>query len=238
MVRLHTSLIALTFATGLVLASSDDYQRRDDELFERDFDAEEFFQRSSYDLLNERGDTYDEPEARSLFGDLFKVGEKVGEKALKGRVGTIMKVAKTASKLEHHGGSAKKIEKRLGSVRKVEKNLKPSKRIVKVAAKQLKPSKKRVVKELKRAAKQANKNNNDNRNKSNQKRINEDLQRAMKEVADADRYLPANHQYHVQARGLEDDEELSQRDLADAEEMFGREYDDLFFERDTFDDLD
>lgn len=92
-----------------------------------------------------------------------------------------------------------------------------------------------MVKQMKRAVKQANKNN-DNRNNGNQNRINQDLKRARMEVADADRYLPKNLQYHVQARGLEDDEEFSGRDL-DAEEVFGRE-NDLLDERDTFDDLD
>jgi hypothetical protein len=36
---------------------------------------------------------------------------------------------------------------------------------------------------------------------------------------------------------LKDDEELSRRDL-DAEELFGREYDDFLAERDSFDGLD
>jgi hypothetical protein len=53
---------------------------------------------------------------------------------------------------------------------------------------------------LNRAAKKVNKNNNDNQNKGNQNRANQDLQRAMQEVADANRYLPANRQYHVQSR--------------------------------------
>lgn len=108
--------------------------------------------------------------------------------------------------------------------------MKPSRKIVK----QLKPSRKTIVKQLKRTAKQANKNN-DNQNKAIQDRINQDLQRARKEVADADRYLPRKHQYRVQGRSLEDDEELLERDL-DVEEVFGREYYDLFDERDTFDD--
>jgi hypothetical protein len=318
MVRLHTSLLALTFATGLVLASSDDYQRRDDELLERDFDDEEFFQR--YDPLDERSDTFEEPEARGLFGGLLKIGEEVGGKVLKGRVGTVVQSAKTAGnlgksfskvgeqvgakvlkgrvgtvvrgaktagklgksfskvgeevggkvlkfrvgtvvrgaktagklgksfskvgeevggkvlkgrigtvvrgaklagKLEHQGGRVKKIEKHLKTARKVEKNLRPSKK---------------TTKQLKRVAKEANKANNDYQNNRNQNRANQDLQRARKEVADADRYLPPSHQYHIQGRGLEDDEELSRRDL-DVEEVFGREYD-LFDERDTFDDLD
>ena len=99
---------------------------------------------------------------------------------------------------------------------------------------------KKIVKQLKHAGKhaikEANKNNNGNRNSGSQNRINQDLERARKEVADADRYLPANHQYHV-SRSLEDDEELLQRDL-DVEEVFGREYYDLLEERDTFGDLD
>ena len=45
----------------------------------------------------------------------------------------------------------------------------------------------------------------------------------------------AEHRRH--RRDLEDVEELSLRDL-DAEELFGREYDDLLVERDFFDDLD
>ena len=102
----------------------------------------------------------------------------------------------------------------------------------------------RIVRQLitirragKHAVKETNKNNNDNRNSGSQNRINQDLEHARKEVADADRYQPANHQYHVQSRSLEDDEELLQRDLDD-EEVFEREYYGLLDERDTFDDLD
>ena len=92
---------------------------------------------------------------------------------------------------------------------------------------------------MKLGAKQGSKNtDNDNhdQNNGNQNRISRDLQRARKQVADADRYLPACHQYHVQARGLEDYEELSRRDL-DAEEVFRWEYD-LLDERKIFGDLD
>jgi len=97
MVKLQTSLLALTFVTGLVLASSSDYQRRDYELFDRDID------------------TFDELEARSLFGGLLKIGEEVGEKAFKGKVG---KIVKTAAKAEHRGGSARKIEKKVDAYKK------------------------------------------------------------------------------------------------------------------------
>jgi hypothetical protein len=111
------------------------------------------------------------------------------------RVWSYRKVVKTAAK--HSGGISKKIERKT-----------TSRRIIK----QLKPSKKRMEKQLKHAAKhaakQANKNNNDNQNNSYQNRINQDLYRARKEVADADRYLPRNKQYRVQARGLEDDDDL------------------------------
>ena len=145
-------------------------------------------------------------------------------------VWSFRKGAKIAAKLEHHGGSARKVEKQLKTARKVEKKLRPSR--------------KRVEKQLKHAAKEANKNNNNNQNnqnnqnKRNQNRISQDLQRAMKEVSDADHYLPHNRQYHIQGRDLEDDEELLRRDLdGEDSEIFGREYD-ILVERDTFDDLD
>jgi len=225
MVRLHTSFLALTFATGLVLASSDDYQRRD-ELFERDLDVEEFFGRQ-YDLLDERGDIFDEPEARNLFSGLFKVAEKEGEKVAASAVkGSAKKIAKPSS--------LRRLGNQLKPSRSIMKQLKPSRSTVK----QLKPTKKRMVKELKRAAKQANKNsdNNDNQNNGNpspspsQNNVNQDLERARQEVANADRNLPPSLQFQVQSRGLEDDEELSRRDLdAELEEVFGREY---------YDDLD
>ena len=105
-------------------------------------------------------------------------------------------------------------------------------------SKQLKPSRKRIAKELKRAAKEASKNlnNNDNQNNGDQNSVNKDLERAREDVAAADRRLPSDLQFHIQVRGLEEDEELSRRDL-DAEVVFAREYD-FLDERDTFDDLD
>ena len=122
---------------------------------------------------------------------------------------------KSAEKEEHHGGSAKKMEKKLDS----------------------KPFKLNIFKNLGRAAKHANNNNNNNdpgnQNNGNQNRVSQDLKRAMKEVADADRYLPANRRYHIQGRASGF---VLRRDLDD-EEVFGREYD-LLDERDTFEDLD
>ena len=96
--------------------------------------------------------------------------------------------------------------------------------------KKLKPSR-TIAKQLKSAAKQANNNNNDNQNKANQNRIRQNVQLAIKKILS---FIPAKN--HVKARGLEDDEELSLRDL-DTEEVFGREYD-FLNERDIFDDLD
>ena len=46
------------------------FQRRDDELFERDLNVDEFFGRQ-YDLLDER--IFDEPEARGFFGGPLSV---------------------------------------------------------------------------------------------------------------------------------------------------------------------
>ena len=50
--------------------------------------------------------------------------------------------------------------------------------------------------------------------------------------------LVSNNAIHPHRRGLEDEEELLQRDFEDSdEEFFGREYDDDFLaERDVFDD--
>jgi len=126
MVRLHTSLLALSFATGLVLASSDDsdYQRRD-ELFERDLDVEEFFGRQ-YDL-------FDELEARSFLSGLFKVVEKEGEKAT---VSAVKGSAKKLVKPTSLRGLGKQLRQ---PSRRIVKQLKPSRRIVK----QLKPTKKK-----------------------------------------------------------------------------------------------
>jgi len=252
MVKFYTSLLALTFATGLVLASSDDYERRDNELFERDLDLEEFFGRQD-DLLDERSDAFDEFEARGLFGGFLKIGEEVGEKGIeklakKGAEKAAKKGIEKASKKGIEKASKKGIEKAStravkggvrkagntaakhgGSVRKtstprrIVKQLKPSKKTKKIVKKQLKHAGKHAAKE---AFKSAGNNNQNNQN-DGQNRANQDLQRARQEVADADRYLPPNQQYRVQSRGLEyDDEELSRRDL-DVEEafVFGREYD-------------
>jgi hypothetical protein len=51
-------------------------------------------------------------------------------------------------------------------------------------------------------------------------------------------HTPTHHRHHrhhrQHRRDLEDNEELSQRDI-DAEELFGREYDDILVERDDLD---
>ena len=61
---------------------------------------------------------------------------------------------------------------------------------------------------------------------------NNHLQQMSKIIAA--RIAEAHHRRH----GLEDDEELSRRDLYTEEFLFGREYDDFLVERDAFDDLD
>ena len=45
------------------------YQRRNDELSERDLDAEElFFRQPEYDIFDERSDIFDELDERGFFG--------------------------------------------------------------------------------------------------------------------------------------------------------------------------
>lgn len=84
----------------------------------------------------------------------------------------------------------------------------------------------KAVKEIHRTAvkqgKQAfNSRVQQSRNKRDQKRANADLQRAMKQIAKANRYLPANGQVRIQLRSLENDEDLSGREL-DVEELLER----------------
>ena len=62
------------------------------------------------------------------------------------------------------------------------------------------------------------------------------FQKQVKRIASAHKGL-AQRSSRRHRRDLEDDEELSLRDL-DAEELFGRENDDFLAERDFLDDLD
>ena len=77
-----------------------------------------------------------------------------------------------------------------------------------------------------------NDNNQNNQNKANQDRARQNVINIAGKISN----LFRNRRFR--ARGLEDYEELSQRDLDDEElEVFGREID-ILDERDTFDDLD
>ena len=77
-----------------------------------------------------------------------------------------------------------------------------------------------------------NDNNQNNQNKANQDRARQNVATIVGNISN----LFRNRRFR--ARGLEDYEELSQRDLDDEElEVFGREID-ILDERDTFDDLD
>ena len=50
------------------------YQRRNDELSERDLDAEElFFRQPEYDIFDERSDIFDELDERNLLGAVLSV---------------------------------------------------------------------------------------------------------------------------------------------------------------------
>lgn len=93
-----------------------------------------------------------------------------------------------------------------------------------------------MAKRVMRVAKQANSNNN-NGDQNKAKIANQGraiLQSVQTIVGTISRFVP-NSRNHLRGRGLEDGEELSQRD---DEEVFGREYYDILDERDIFDDLD
>jgi len=234
MVKLHASLLALTLATSSVLASSDKYQRRD-------LDVE--------DLLDAR-DNFDDLEARQpgLFGAIAHIGEHAAAKAVKVGEHSVAKAAKSKltgaavgaagpgkfAKAIKIGSSAVKIgrkakvggafDKKIGG--KVAKSIGRTKLGGKVDSKVRQKVANKAVKELHRTAadqgKQAfNSRVQQSRNKRDQKRANADLRRAQKEIAKADRYLPANRQARIQYRSLENDEDLSLREL-DVEELFER----------------
>jgi hypothetical protein len=283
MVKLHASLLALTFVTGSVLASSDKYERRDlhnvrigtvmhtapfqsrgfdddQDRFERDLEIEEFSGREY--LL----DTFDDLEARqpSLFGTLSHLGETAvkdlaksklpkvaAEAAGPGKYNKAFKAATTVAKIGRKAKSGKiggklesklsrKVADKLGHTklgRKVDSKVR-RKMTAKVASKIRRTAVKQVKDQVKQAGSSSSSSNQQQSNNNNkaQQRANKYVQEGRKDIAQANRYLPANLQVHLQSRALEDDKDLSRRNL-DAEELFVRDYD-FLDERGTFDDLD
>lgn len=112
-------------------------------------------------------------------------------------------------KLEHLGGALRKGEKFGKEIRKA----KEADRKVEGKLKHLEGALRKVEK-FDKAIKRA-------------KQVNE--------IVSTPHHTTKEHRRH--RRDLEDNEELSRRDL-DSEELFGREYDDFLAERDFFDDLD
>jgi hypothetical protein len=147
-----------------------------------------------------------------------KFGEELGGKAVKGRVGTVLSVflsVLSANPLNPNVWSYSKTATKLGNRgRKIEKKLRPATR----------------------GARKLNNYYNDNQNRkqnqANQNRNRQNVQRLTVTSASG----PVMFHSRIGPRGLEDDEELSRRDLDD-EEVFGRDFD-LLDERDAFDDLD
>jgi len=225
----------------------------DQDRFERDLEIEEF---SGRDYLLDARDTFDDLEARqpSLFGTLTHLGETAvkdlaksklpkiaAEAAGPGKYNKAFKAAVTVAKIGRKAKSGKiggKLESRLSRKaadklghtklgRKVDSEVR-RKATAKVAHKIRRTAVKQVRYQVKQAGSSSSSSNQQQSNNNNkaQQRANQYLQEGREDIAQANRYLPANLQVHLQSRALED-----------AEELFGRDYD-FLDERGTFDDLE
>jgi len=248
MVKLYASLLSLTLTTSLALAAP--YPR--DLLLERDLDEE--FSGREY-LSNE----FDDLAARepSFFGSIEHAVKDVGKVANKGlhvaeniasnplvqtaasfipgeaQVAAAGKVIGAIGKVERFEKLAKKANQARRKVDKLEHlegGLKKGKKIDKAIRKEIKADRK-VNKARKHLGGAEGK----------VKKFDKAIKRA-KQVhkiasgAHTSAHHTSERRHH--RRDLEDNEELSRRDL-DAEELFEREYDDdILAERDFFDDLD
>jgi len=241
MVKLYASLLSLTLTTRLALAvplpgpshsNGLDYYERD--LIERDLD-EEF---SGREYLS---DASDDLAARdpSFFGDIgkaFHSAENVAGKAIN-VAGKAIHVAEDiaqnpivqAAASVIPGGTA--VESVVGAMRNVEKFANTAKQVGQGINK---------IEQLGGALmKGAGKINNAIRTADRRVKPVGGALGMVKKIAQPSRNAspPPRSPSRRHRRDLEEDEELSRRDL-DAEELSGREYDDFLAERNFFDDLD
>jgi len=249
MVKLYASLLSLTLITSLALAaphpSYTHYHNRD--LLERDLD-EEFFGREYL------SDAYEDLAARepSFFGNIGNAIKGVGRIAKKG-LEVAEKVAEnplvqTAVSLVPGGSAVMAAEKVFKAIRTVKKfeNLANKARAAGRTVHKLEhlggalrkgKTIDRAIMKPKEADRKVGKLS---------KHLGGALgkvNKAIKVAKQVHKIASAHNSAHQTAgrrhhrRDLEDNEELSRRDLDD-EEFFGREYDDFLVERDFSDDLD
>jgi len=249
MVKLYASLLAITLATSLALASSDKRQRvrHPSESYthgiDSDYDLDGKFSGREYlwdasDLEARQPNFF-----RSVFGDVGKVAhaglhaaktivknpvvQTVAEAAIPGGAET-----KIAAKIAGNLGKVKKFSKAIDLAKKADKHLGGAKKVVGSAKKVHKLAKQvQQIASPQKSAHQTAQNRVSRFNPSKAKKVVLAFEQIMKKMGAL--------KLHRHRRDLEDDEdsELLQRDL-DEEELFEREYDDFLAERGYFDDLD
>jgi len=245
MVKLYASLLSLTLTTSLALAAPHpSYYDRD--LLERDLDEE--FSRREYLF-----DASDDLAARepSFFGGIKNAFKAVGRVANKG-LHVAENVAEnplvqTAASFIPGGAVAEKVLGTIGKVEKFEKLAKKANAARQTVHKLehlgggLKKGKKieKAIKKEKQADRKVGKIKHLGSALGKVKKFDKAIKHAKQVHKVASAHSSAHHtaQRRHHRRDLEDNEELSRRDL-DAEELFEREYDDFLAERDFFDDLD
>jgi hypothetical protein len=222
------ALLALTLTTSLALAAP--HPSRD--LLERD---------ASDDLELEAR----EPSFFSGIEHAVKDVGKVAKKSLQVADNIVSNpLVQTAASFipgDAQVMAAEKVVKAIGKFKKMDKVVKIAKKAKEAGRKvgkleHLKSGALGKVKKIDKAIKKA---------KHAGRKVEKHLGGALKHVAAkqvhkiAAAHKPAHHtaEHGHHRRDLGDHEELSRRDL-DAEELFGREYDDFLAERDFFDDLD
>jgi len=231
MVKLYASLLSLTLTTSFVLAvplPGPSHTNGLDHLVERDLDEE--FSRKEY-----LSDASDDLAARdpNFFGDIGKAFKSV-EHSVERVAGKAIHVAEDiarnplvqAAVSVIPGGSA--VESVVGAIGTVEKFANNAKQVGQEVNKlgHLGGALRRGSGKIENAIKKVD------RRVDQVKHVGGALR--MVKIA-THRPPPPPPRRH--RRDLEDDEELSRRDL-NAEELSGREYDDFLAERDFFDDLD
>jgi hypothetical protein len=220
MVKLYATLLSLTLTTSLALALphprpsyTDGLDLYDRDLLERDLDDSEEFSRREY--LSDASDDLAarDPNFFGSIGHAFKEAGNIAGKALHVAEAVADNPIVQAAATVIPGGAV--AEKVIGTIEKVEKFEQLAQKAKDAGRKTLNTGKPKhlggAIGKVNNAIKHTN-------------------LKQVRKIASA-----ATSRRH--RRDLEDDQELSRRDL-DAEELFRREYDDFLAERDFLNDLD
>jgi len=227
MVKLCASLLSLTLTASLALAAPYPSYTHGD--------LDEEFSRREY-----LSDTSDDLAARdpSFWDDLGNAAKDVGRVAVNG-LHVAEKIAgnpvvQAATSAIPGGGAILAAEKAVGTIGKYEDKARDASRVVGDVLRKGRKIEKEIRKDVNEVGRRVSGFGGLFGGRNHWKFGKTMIQRHV------DAPPPHHHTTRTRRRyrrDLEDNEELSRRDLDD-EELFGREYDDFLAERDFFDDLD